>query len=163
VRSAPGKGSTFSIFLPATPEPVRSVPIEAPDYPAGEESILVVEDQPEVLQMVTRTLHAVGYQVIEARDGVEAMARARDHASGLALVLTDLALPQLDGLALARELVDLLPGVPVLFMTGYANAEQVDRSALLRAHPLIEKPFTSDLLVRRIREALDGARQRVTA
>jgi two-component system cell cycle sensor histidine kinase/response regulator CckA len=164
VRSAPGKGSAFSIFLPATPEPGRSAPTETPDHPvAGEESILVVEDQPEVLQMVTRTLHAVGYRVIEARDGEEALARARDHASGLALVLTDLALPRLDGLAVARELVDLLPGVPVLFMTGYANAEQVDRSALLRAHPLIEKPFSSDLLVRRIREALDGARQRVTA
>ena len=164
VRSTPGRGSSFTIFLPATPDPVRSAAIEVPDRSVtGEETILVVEDQPEVLRMVTRTLQAVGYQVLEATDGMEALARVREHSSGLALVLTDLALPRLDGLALARELVDLLPGVPVLFMTGYASAEQVDRSDLLKVHALIEKPFSSDLLVRRVRETLDGARQRVTA
>ena len=164
VRSTPGRGSSFTIFLPATPDPVRSAAIEVPDPSvSGEETILVVEDQPEVLRMVTRTLQAVGYQVLEANDGMEALALVRDHPSGLALVLTDLALPRLDGLALARELVDLLPGVAVLFMTGYASAEQVDRSDLLKAHQLIEKPFSSDLLVRRVRETLDGARQRVTA
>ncbi|HEX3233020.1 MAG TPA: PAS domain S-box protein [Gemmatimonadales bacterium] len=164
VRSAPGKGSTFSVFLPATPEPARVAPEAAPDQTVhGEETILVVEDQTEVLRMVTRTLDAAGYHVIEAPDGAEALARAREHAGGLALVLTDLALPKLGGLALARELVDLVPGVPVLFMTGYANAEQVEGTALLGSYPMIEKPFTSDLLVRRIRETLEGARQRVTA
>jgi two-component system, cell cycle sensor histidine kinase and response regulator CckA len=71
-------------------------------------------------------------------------------------VITDLALPRLDGLGLARELATVMPGVPILFMTGHTSSDSMRRSTLVRGHPLLEKPFTADELGRRVRSALDA-------
>jgi hypothetical protein len=118
---------------------------------------MIVEDKAEVRRMAARSLQEGGFAVVEAGDGVEALALLADGHSNVDLVLTDLALPNMDGLVLARELRQARPNVPVLFMTGYTSDESVRRTAALRGHPLIEKPFTADLLVTRVREALDAA------
>jgi two-component system cell cycle sensor histidine kinase/response regulator CckA len=156
-RSTPGEGSTFAIYLPVT----TATALAAGDLPAGGgggrgEIVMIVEDKPEVRQMATRALREGGFAVMEAGDGVEALALLADGHPAVNLVLTDLALPNMDGLVLARELSRLRPGIPVLFMTGYTSDESVRRTATLRGHPLIEKPFTADLLVSRVREALDA-------
>ena len=156
--SVVGVGSTFSLFLPVTSDAVAS-PADAAD-PAGGgrgEIVMVVEDKPEVRQVATRALDAGGFAVVEAGDGVEALALITDGHADVQLVLTDLALPNKDGLALARDLGGIRPDLPVLFMTGYTSDESARRTALLRGHPLIEKPFTADLLVRRVRAALDAS------
>ena len=156
--SVVGVGSTFSLFLPVTADAVTA-PADAA-HPSGGgrgEIVMVVEDKPEVRQVATRALEAGGFAVVEAGDGVEALALMTDGHANVQLVLTDLALPNKDGLALARDLGRLRPDLPVLFMTGYTSDESARRTALLRGHPLIEKPFTADLLVRRVRAALDAS------
>lgn len=120
-------------------------------------TVLIVDDEKNIRATLARGLRLEGYRTEEAGDGVEALALLGDGHSGVDLVLTDLALPNMDGLALARELRQARPKVPVLFMTGYTSDESVRRTAALRGHPLIEKPFTADLLVSRVREALDAA------
>ena len=156
--SVVGVGSTFSLFLPVTADAVAA-PADAA-HPSGGgrgEIVMVVEDKPEVRQVATRALEAGGFAVVEAGDGVEALALMTDGYANVQLVLTDLALPNKDGLALARDLGQMRPDLPVLFMTGYTSDESARRTALLRGHPLIEKPFTADLLVRRVRAALDAS------
>jgi len=156
-RSTPGEGSTFTIYLPLTTETALAAAELSVGVDGGRgEIVMVVEDQPEVRQVATRTLREHGFAVVEAGDGIQALALLADGHPDVHLVLTDLALPNMDGLVLAQELRRLRPAVPVLFMTGYTSDESVRRTATLRGHPLIEKPFTADLLVRRVREALDA-------
>ncbi len=151
-HSRPGQGTTFVAFLPLTSEPIEdTTDPTTTTMPAGRETVLVVEDQPEVRQMAVRALQAEGYQVVEAVDGREALDILTGDGPRVALVVTDIALPRLDGLVLARELTSLLPGVPVLMMTGYTNSESMRRTALARGHPLLEKPFTAAELARRVR------------
>ena len=157
-RSAPGQGTTFVAYLPVTSEIVpETTERSMTRNSAGGETVLVVEDQPEVRRMAVRALKAEGYHVIEASDGQDALDILAAGGSPVALVVTDLALPRLDGLALARELATVLPAVPVLMMTGYTSSESMKQSALARGHPLLEKPFTADELARRVRVALDGS------
>ena len=156
-RSAPGQGTTFVSYLPVTGEAAAET-AEPPKATrsSGREIVLVVEDQPEVRHMAVRALKAEGYEVVEAKDGRDALDILTADRPPVALVVTDLALPRLDGLALARELATVLPDVPVLMMTGYTSSELMRRSAMARGHPLLEKPFTADELARRVRGALDG-------
>jgi DNA-binding response OmpR family regulator len=152
-----GQGTTFDIYLPIT---VAAMSPAAPVFEArdrgGHETILVVEDQPEVRQMAARSLSAEGYVVVEAADGMDALALVKNGGAPVDLVITDLALPRLDGLGLAGELATVLPGVPVLFMTGYTSSESMRRTAQTRGHPFLEKPFTADELARRARAVLDA-------
>jgi CheY-like chemotaxis protein len=158
VRSAPGRGTEFTILLPLTTEPVRR-----PDQPesaapvGGRETVLLVEDELEVRRMAARSLRAEGYSVLEAADGQEALRMMADRSFEVALVLTDLAMPRLDGLDLSSELSRIAPRIPVLFMTGYTSSEAMRRGALRRGYPLIEKPFTPEDLAARVRAALDQA------
>ncbi len=157
VRSELAKGTTFVVYLPVTGEPVatdQSAP--EPRGAGGTETVLVVEDQPDVRQMACRALRAEGYMVIEAVDGQHALDVIANERPPVSLVITDLALPRLDGLELGRELNRILPDVPVLFMTGYTSSESMRRSALMKGHPLLEKPFTADEIARRVRSALDA-------
>jgi two-component system, cell cycle sensor histidine kinase and response regulator CckA len=156
-RSAPGQGTTFLSYLPVTGETTAD-PADLPKATrsGGRETVLVVEDQPEVRQMAVRALKAEGYEVVEAKDGRDALDILAADRPPVALVVTDLALPRIDGLTLARELATVLPDVPVLMMTGYTSSELMRRSAMARGHPLLEKPFTADELARRVRGALDG-------
>ena len=156
--SAPGQGSVFRIYLPVTLEGVDAAG-EAGATPGGGrgETVLVVEDKLEVRQMAVRVLRNAGFAMAEAGDGLEALALLDGDHLAVRLALIDLALPNMDGLALARELARARPHLPLLFMTGYTSDEALRNSALGGEHSLIEKPFTSDLLVRRVRQAVDAA------
>jgi len=134
--------------------------------PAGRgrgEIVLVVEDQAEVRYMTVRALQEAGFSTIEAADGLEALALLDGKQSTAAVALIDIALPNLDGLALARELERARPGMPVLFMTGYTSDEAMRNSVAGQGHPLIEKPFTSEVLVRRVRQSLDADPRRASS
>jgi signal transduction histidine kinase len=154
VRSAPGRGSTFEILLPraaGTPEP-------APDAGArnlaGQETILVVEDQPEVLDLVTVVLRQFGYSVLRATGPQESLALMRDHPGEIHLVITDVIMPGMTGRQLAAEMERIRPGIRILFMSGYSGSEIDEEGLLDEGLQFIQKPFTAEALAQRVRAVL---------
>ena len=159
VDSEPGKGSTFKIFLPQTQE---SAAAPAPEETSAKESmgtgtILLVEDEEALLSLTAERLTECGYTVLSARDGVHALEIARSFNGSIHLLLTDIMMPRMGGLALARYMSELRPGIRVAFMTGHAEREASYREALRSGAESIQKPFTREHLVRLVRQALDTA------
>jgi signal transduction histidine kinase/ActR/RegA family two-component response regulator len=159
VRSEKGRGSEFTIYLPVHAGGAE----RAADTPSGtplgrDETILVVEDDTHLRAMLRRTLYEHGYQVFEAGSAPEALAAAVVRAAP-SLVLTDVILPEGNGVDLARELSGRWPGVPVVFMSGYAGDHLSGAEPLPPGARLLPKPFTPDVLLAEIREALREARR----
>jgi CheY-like chemotaxis protein len=157
IRSDRQHGTTVDVFLPGVLGAGASAErAEAPpSVPHGSgHTILLVEDDPMVRRLASRSLGAAGYQVIEARDGDEALVTFRDLGGAVDLVLTDVVMPRRGGTELARELRELRPDVRVLFMSGYPNARE-DRDARLPPDvDLVHKPFSPATLRTRVAAAL---------
>jgi len=157
VRSAPGSGSTFSIFLPQVGEPVEPARPGRPEgeAPGGTETILLVEDEDAVRDLAREVLQSGGYTVLEARHGHQALEIAEAYRGPIALLLTDVVMPGMDGPGLARRLASIRPGVRLLYVSGYADrvAEAGDG---LPAAALLHKPFSPAILAGKVREVLDA-------
>ena len=155
VESDLGAGTSFQILLPAT-----SDGIEQPrhDLRGGSETILVAEDEPLVRAIVVKILVRAGYHVLQAGDGVEALELARQHASSIRLLITDVVMPRLGGRALANQLSSEGRDVPVVFMSGYTDDSVVHQSVLDGSVDFLQKPFTSQGLLERVRRALGQPR-----
>lgn len=158
VYSEPGQGTTFKIYLPLVAGPIAAA--ARPTAPVRAESgerILVVEDDEPVRYVIKRTLEDAGYVVLDAatpRQALELVARASDRIS---LMLTDVVMPGKNGRELADEARKLIPGLPVLFTSGYTDGE-IERRGLLRpGAAFIQKPLTPALLLRAVRELLEAA------
>ena len=156
VYSEPGHGTTFKVYLPAVQDAAE---VARPDEPrpdaTGSETILVVEDERPVRDLVTLTLRARGYQVLAADTPAHAVELAANEPN-LSLVLTDLVMPGTNGRDLAVQIRRQVPGVRVLFMSGYAD-EAVSRNGSLDADAaFLEKPFSAGGLATKIREVLDS-------
>ncbi|HEV3076296.1 MAG TPA: response regulator [Thermoanaerobaculia bacterium] len=157
VTSQPGQGSSFKIYLPRAAgaaqalEPASAVRAERPD---GSETVLVLEDEPALRQLVLTLLEGGGYTVLVA-DGVEAaLALAERHPGAIHLLLTDVVMPGLSGPEAAARLLAVRPEARVLYMSGYAG-DPIGRRGLLPAGaPLLLKPFTEAGLLRMVREVL---------
>ncbi len=150
LESRPGGGTTVTFTLPrhlgqAAPAPP---PVALPS-PGGLETLLVVEDEEAVRGVVVRALSALGYRVLVARDGAEALAVAAGHAGRLDLLVTDLVLPGMDGREVARRLLAARPGLRVLYASGYS-----ERPPPSAAGAFLQKPFTPAELGRAVRAAL---------
>jgi CheY-like chemotaxis protein len=159
VSSTPGQGSTFKIYLPRVEEKVGPGPEEAPAMVlTGSETILVVEDEDEVRNLVRRILQKRGYRVLEAASGSEAVAQAQNFDGSIHLLLTDVVMPRMNGADVARTLRLLRPLLPVLYMSGYPDESMVQQGLIEPGAMFIQKPFSPDALARRIREVLDGSR-----
>jgi signal transduction histidine kinase/CheY-like chemotaxis protein len=159
VDSAPGRGTTFRVYLPCVDPPAEPArPLAEPStLPGGRETVLVAEDSDAVREVTRELLQALGYVVMTAARGEEALEAARAHPGPIDLLLADVVMPGMRGASLAEQLLATRPGVRVLFMSGYgdgvAPGAAGDREAVLR------KPFDQDRLARAVREALDRGRE----
>ena len=159
VDSESGKGTTFKIFLPQTLEtPVVSAPEETfTKGSMGTGTILLVEDEEALLNLSTERLTGCGYTVLPAHDGVHALEVARTFNGSIDLLLTDVMMPRMGGVTLARSMSELRPGIRVVFMTGHADREASFRDALRSGAESIQKPFSHKDLLRVVQHSLEPA------
>jgi two-component system cell cycle sensor histidine kinase/response regulator CckA len=157
VYSEPGLGTTFKIYLPRCEEPVAEH--EAPPLPLsprpGTETVLLVEDEAEVRRLVERLLRMQGYAVLSAASPAEAIAAARA-AGRIDLLVTDVIMPGMNGRAMADLLAAARPRMRVLYMSGYTDAAIAQQGILPPGTAFLSKPFTPDVLARKVREVLDA-------
>ena len=154
VYSEPGIGTTFRLYLPATAQPTATAThTPAPAQVQHEGTILVVEDEPAVLALTARILSQDGYQVLEAQTFEDAMAIATTQQFNL--LLTDSVLPNVSGSVLAQHVLNLKPGIPVLFMSGYSAGVVVPQGVLRATATLIQKPFDRHTLITAVQTALN--------
>ena len=160
VESKPGLGSTFTIYLPASPaEAVAPAAPQASSPRRGRgETILVVDDEAGVLQVTKSMLEANGYQVTTARNGIQAIARVTEQGPSIKAIITDIMMPQMDGLALTRSVRKLQPDLPIVAATGLLNPPgEDDRAGQFRdlgVHHFLLKPFHAEDLLTTLQEAL---------
>jgi two-component system, cell cycle sensor histidine kinase and response regulator CckA len=156
VESSVGRGTTFRIWLPeveSDEEPAAPPAAAAPA--AGTETILLVEDEDALRELLHEVLSENGYVVLQAASGAEALRVSRGHAGGIDLLLTDVVMPGMSGREVATALSAERPGLRVLFASGY-TAEAIARHGVLEpGTDLIHKPFTPEALLRRVRDRLD--------
>jgi CheY-like chemotaxis protein len=163
VESTRGEGSTFHVWLPrisearaATEVAPRSEPSRAAASPATRATILVVEDDPEVRELVSIVLRNHGHHILAAGDGREALALCEGHTEKIDLLLCDVVMPQLSGPALVDRLIATRPALRVMFMSGHPGDPRdptTSKAALVADY--LEKPFDVDTLVARVRQILD--------
>ncbi|MGB7212619.1 MAG: PAS domain S-box protein [Gemmatimonadales bacterium] len=158
VYSEVGSGTTFRIYLPRVRTPVhQSVPVAKPRSVGGHETILVIEDEVQVRRISVRILRAAGYDVLEAGDGVEALAVAQGLGNKpIDLVITDMIMPQMGGREVAGRLEAANPRLKVLFTSGYTAEAATRQGTLNKAESFLAKPFEPAMLAAKVREILDG-------
>jgi PAS domain S-box-containing protein len=160
VYSELGRGTTFKVYLPSVqesgaPAPTSSATLRA--VPSGEETVLLVEDEEVVRDLIRDTLTAQGYRVLTARNGKEALQMAAQAQGPIHLLLTDVVMPELGGPELAQRLVATRPDLQVMFMSGYASDAIGRRGVLDEGISFLEKPFTPSVLGHKVREVLGAA------
>jgi signal transduction histidine kinase/DNA-binding response OmpR family regulator len=157
VSSEVGKGTTFHIYLPrldGTAEYMRPVTLPS-NAPTGTETILYVEDDEMVRILGRRILQRNGYTVLEARNGDQALDLCREHAGPIHLLLTDMVLPGMSGRALSERVALSRVDTKVLYISGYSEDAIVQHNLPAPADMFLHKPFTADMLARRVRDILD--------
>jgi signal transduction histidine kinase len=158
VYSERGQGATFKIYLPRVLAPADSVqPVTHwSSLPQGKETVLLVEDEPEVRWLVRDMLQHLGYTVLEARHGIEAQVLSIQHQGPIHLLITDVVMPQMSGREIAEQLRFEHPETKVLYMSGYTDDAVVRHGVLAAEIAFLQKPFTPEALARKVREVLDG-------
>jgi two-component system, cell cycle sensor histidine kinase and response regulator CckA len=158
VHSEPGHGSTFKAYLPRTSQRVRASSATG-HLPVlrGSETILLVEDEAQVRTVASAILRRNGYNVLETSNGGEAFLVSKQLAGTIHLLLTDVVMPRMSGRKLAEELVEQRPAMRVLFTSGYTDDTIIRHGVLEVGVAFLQKPFTPDMLLRRVRDVLDGA------
>jgi PAS domain S-box-containing protein len=157
VESEPGRGTRFDIHLPLTAAPIQAMAPEPAELLSGRETLLFVDDEPMLRELIGEGLSLFGYRLLCAGDGSEALELFRQHGADINLAVVDMVMPELSGPALCRQLMQLKPDLPILLMSGHASDRDEDGSL-----PMIAKPFKVPALARRIRQLLDVARGRGT-
>jgi two-component system, cell cycle sensor histidine kinase and response regulator CckA len=159
VYSEVGQGTAFKIYLPRIEQALEAVEPHTTDLPVtkGWETILFAEDSESLREMAGEYLQSVGYTVLAAASGNEALERAKDFEGTIHLLLTDVVMPELNGPELAKHIASLRPGIKVIFTSGYASETLAHRGSLDPTVAFIQKPYRPKALARRIREVLDGS------
>jgi PAS domain S-box-containing protein len=158
VDSEPGQGTTFTIYLPRYGErqiEEKSRTGEVKTAMGGQETVLVAEDEPTLLKLIRMMLEELGYTVLTASSPEEAMQLAREHASEIRLLITDVVMPEMSGRDLAERLLALYPHFKSLFMSGYTADIISSHGVLDEKVSFLQKPFSIDDLAEKVREALE--------
>ena len=156
VVSTPGEGTTFSVYLPAAegegPETKEDRPEAECGGPAGNRTILLAEDEEMVRQLAIEIFRETGYTVLDAPNAAAALAISDRYEGCIDLLVTDLVMPGMNGIELARRVCDSRPGIPVLFMSGYSEDARERLGALDVGRDFLQKPITPTKLSRKVRE-----------
>lgn len=155
VQSEKGQGTTFNIYLPRVEATIdqNSMPV-ARAAEGGSETVLLVEDEESVRQLVRETLQAKGYRVVEADNGEAGLAAVDAHTGDIDLLITDVVMPGMSGRELAEKLQAIRPGTKVLYLSGYTEDTIISEGALEKGTAFLQKPFTLQTLSRKVREVL---------
>ena len=158
VDSEPGKGSSFEVYFPAIAEIAAAGPSPQILLPglSNHETVLVVEDQPEVRHFTTSVLESYGYRVLEASNGEEALRLAARHDAAIALAVTDVVMPGISSRELTDRLLAMLPNIKILYVSGYPANTSIDQDLLRAGTAYLAKPYSPELLVSKLSELLAG-------
>ncbi|HKS67096.1 MAG TPA: CHASE4 domain-containing protein [Candidatus Acidoferrales bacterium] len=157
VYSEVGHGTTFKVYLPQVVADVDKDVAEKPAAaPSGSETILFVEDEESVRELVREYLMGTGYRVLEACDGVQALEIAAAHKGAIDILVTDVVMPRLSGRELASRIAAVRPNVKVLFISGYTDDSIFRHGVLEGGVAYLQKPFNLKAIAQKIREVLDG-------
>ena len=156
--SEPGAGTSCKIYLPVTGErpqhhPEESVPIK---LPGGTERLLIVDDEVAIGALMETVLENYGYQVTRANRAAEALHELRQNSQAFDLILTDLSMPQMDGIELAGEIRNLRADIPIILCSGFLDSNRMSAAAAAGINICLMKPLSSDDLLRTVRRVLDS-------
>lgn len=159
VYSEPGKGTTFKIYLPPHEEQEaylsQNMEESAKQKSTGSETVLLVEDEPSILNMGRSMLEKFGYNVLTAEKPNEALQLAEEYGRSIQLLITDVVMPEMNGRDLALQIAEYNPDLKILYMSGY-TADVVSHHGILDEDVLfIQKPFSLRDLAEKVREALE--------
>jgi PAS domain S-box-containing protein len=156
VYSEVGQGSIFKIYLPRAASAAGASPAAAVPYsvPGGNEVVLVVEDDAVVRELIARSLRQRGYTVLEGADGLDALRVAGEYTAPIDLLVTDMIMPRMGGIALAMQLRGAHPNLKVLFMSGYADHTVIRAESINPSTAFIQKPLAPAMLARKVYEIL---------
>jgi CheY-like chemotaxis protein len=158
VYSEPGRGTTFKVYLPAVgvSSDGQKGPVEQAVLPRGKgETVLIVDDEASILTITSQTLQAFGYRVLTASDGAEAVAVYARNMSEIAVVLTDMMMPVMDGPAMIHALMRINPEVKIVAASGLNANGGVAKVSGLGVKHFLTKPYTAGTLLKMIRTVLD--------
>ena len=155
VQSEKGHGTTFNIYLPRVEEAADLNAVPAPRAAeGGSETVLLVEDEESVRQLVRETLQSRGYQVVEAENGEAGVDAAAKHQGKIDMVITDVVMPGMGGRELVKRLAETRPETKVLYLSGYTEDAIVNEGTIESGTAFLQKPFTLQNLSRKVREVL---------
>jgi two-component system, cell cycle sensor histidine kinase and response regulator CckA len=160
LESIVGKGTSFQIYLPrhAGQPVVDELKIDSPDNLRGSETILLVEDSEPLRKLAKTFLESRGFRVLSAQSGEDALQVAARFGEAFDLLLTDVVMPGINGRILAENLLLRQPGMKVLYMSGYTDSFIAGHGVLDPGIHLLHKPFIEEVLIRKVREVLDGGK-----
>jgi signal transduction histidine kinase/CheY-like chemotaxis protein len=158
VESSPSQGATFEIYFPQVAEKISEKEEEAKPVlmPPGTETVLVVEDQDGVRELTAGFLRANGYSVLEAGDGMEALEVAKRFGGTIHAVLTDIVMPRMGGVELAKRLIAQQPETKIILMSGYSDQLGDQKDEAIAPFLILQKPFSMNSLAAAMRETLAG-------
>jgi PAS domain S-box-containing protein len=158
VESEEGKGTTFQILLPRRGQAAAAgaKAVEGAHEPGGSETVLLAEDDDAARDLWREMLESLGYAVIEARNGAEALERASAHGGRIDVLLSDVVMPRMGGRELFHRLEDARPGLRVIFMSGYTADTMLRQGIGESGGAFLQKPFTAQQLAKKVRDVLDG-------
>ncbi|MEO8906067.1 MAG: response regulator [Polyangiaceae bacterium] len=157
-RSAPGQGTVFEIYLPERERSLLSPRPEsvAPVVRGGSETVMLVEDEPQVRKLIDEVLRSRGYQVLSAKDGLEAIPLQENYAARIDLLITDVVMPGLGGRELANHVRAARPETKVLFLSGYTDDAVLRNGVTASGNGFLQKPFALEDLLHSVRALLDA-------
>jgi two-component system, cell cycle sensor histidine kinase and response regulator CckA len=156
VYSEIGRGSRFSVFLPSAEEVYTAPPASASDAPrnGNGELILIVDDEPNIRSVAEATLTSFGYRTVTAENGKDALQVLSERSNEIAAVLTDLAMPEMDGAELARSIKRLYPALSVIVMSGFVSDDQAAELTSLGVSDILLKPYTARSLLEKLADTI---------